>query len=111
MKQVFKSFDNKIFEIEEECLKHELNAIGDYLQMYDDEGYRTYEIDEARVVYIKNEIACELFANIDNFYYPERRGQYGGIGINVLSQVDNTWYLIAPDCFAGLKYLFEEEIK
>ncbi|MDY5623308.1 MAG: hypothetical protein SPF43_09905 [Bacteroidales bacterium] len=111
MKQVCKSFDDKIFETEEECLKHELNAIGDDLQMYDDEGYRTYEIDEARVVYIKNEIACELFANIDNFYYPERGGQYGGIGINVLSQVDNTWYLLTPDCLAGLRYLFEEEIK
>nr|DAD96511.1 MAG TPA: hypothetical protein [Myoviridae sp. ctj3P51] len=112
MKRIYESFDGKIFESEEECLAHEFAIIGDGLQLYDKDGYITANIKEACVVYIKNEVAYELFCHLDHLNYPKRNGKYAGPGINYYSWPNDEWHRIPQDCLPGLTYLLKiKEVK
>ena len=65
MELVYRSFDGKIFDFENECLEHE--AKGAAFKMFNIRGQLTTCYDDALLIYISdyNEVVAEIFEDND----------------------------------------------
>ena len=68
MKHVYVAFDGTTYPTEAECLEHEANHLA--YRAFDEDGEITYELEDARAVYIYSNGADKLMDDLEQMDRP-----------------------------------------